>query len=57
MVAVSGQMSEWQMGTVIQRPATREAIVGHRHIDIRSLLGPFGVSSLAFVGSQGPVLS
>lgn len=55
--AVSGQMSAWQMGTIIQRPAIREAIVGHRHMDIWSLLGPFGVFSLAFMESQEPELS
>lgn len=34
--AVSGQMRVWQMGTIIHRPAIRGAIVGHRHMDIRS---------------------
>lgn len=40
---VSGQMSVWQMGAIIQTAAIGEAIVGHRHMDAWSLLGLLGV--------------
>lgn len=55
--AASGQMSMWQMGTIIQTPTIREAIVGHRHMGTWSLLGLLGSFSLAFMEKEGPALS